>query len=76
MYGSDWHLLIRHPNHQRCVEAFQQLFESTPDLKPWAAGFFKGNALAYLNLPAFLKRNQKVLSSAEYSHLAKLGGTE
>lgn len=72
MYGSDWHLLIRHPNHQLYVTAFKQLFDSEPELEPCAAGFFRGNALAYLNLSSFLERNHGVLSREEYSYLDAL----
>lgn len=74
MYGSDWHLLVRQPRHARYLAAFEELFERTPELQPYAEGFFGRNALAFLNLPAFLARNEWALRPHERDHFAQLAG--
>jgi predicted TIM-barrel fold metal-dependent hydrolase len=46
MYGSDWMMVIKEPNYEKMVTAFDAVF--TGDLAQYKANFFGGNAIAIL----------------------------
>ncbi|HEY7567231.1 MAG TPA: amidohydrolase family protein [Gemmatimonadaceae bacterium] len=72
MYGSDWHLLARVQQYAGFDDIFRDIFRADKVLAPHAERFFRGNALQFLNLPAYVRRNDKVLTSEEKRYLNSL----
>jgi predicted TIM-barrel fold metal-dependent hydrolase len=58
VYGTDWHMIQRLPDHAKYFEAFADVFRKPP-LDAFADRFFFQNAAAYLNLPAFATRRDE-----------------
>ena len=72
LYGSDWHLLARTPGFARFDDIFREMFDVDSRLRPFASGFFVNNALEYLNLSAYIERNDGALSVEEKAYLRSL----
>jgi monoamine oxidase len=50
----------------------RQVFSETPALRRHAEAFFRTNALAFLNLPRFMRENRNSLTSEERTYLQNL----
>lgn len=72
VYGSDWHMLAQSPDPGEYDDAFREAFAGHPELAPAAEGFFRHNALEYLNLPGYLERSQGSITRAEERYLRGL----
>jgi predicted TIM-barrel fold metal-dependent hydrolase len=55
MYGTDWHMIQRLPDHARYYSLFAEVFRD-PALAKYAERFFRGNAVEYLGLKEYAAR--------------------
>lgn len=72
IYGSDWHMISRFDKHESYLDLFYDLFDRSDILRPYIKRFFFSNALRYLNLNAYLQRNNAKLTDAAKDYLSKL----
>lgn len=69
-YGSDFPMVARVAGYEGYLSAFWRLFAESPALAPHARGFFRQNALDYLDLPGYLDRRGPVLDPVAVRTLA------
>lgn len=58
MYGTDWHMIHKLKDHADYLERFRKVFVAGP-LSGFSRAFFVDNALRFLALDRFIKRQEK-----------------